>query len=175
MQITICEGKQRLAPFQQQNETGSQPSNDDAQDPDEKGEGNEDVPPSVGPLFPLDYSFNDKLYKTSASLKEMKSICNTHGFNPDTAKNTPVHTASELTDLAIKFMSIRSKQISLQQLNEHEFEEMLRFGNLSPALITDKDRRGDAVNIFKRWWLQSLVDIGRMTPAEVRFPWHSGL
>ena len=31
----------------------------------------------------------------------------------------------------------------------------------------DKQKRGEAASVFKRWWSQSLVELGRMSPAEV--------
>ena len=162
----IREGKQNMADVQEEEENGSFISNEDDDIP-ERGDEDDDSPPVFSNLHPLDLDFLYKLYKANPSLKDMKATCSAYGLNPNTAKHAPAHTGPALIRLATTFMAIRKDQEHLTQLNEQDFEEMLRFGNLPTALIVDKQKRGEAANMFKRWWSQSLVDLGRMSPTEV--------
>ena len=124
----IRKGKQNMADIQEEEENGSFISNEDDEIPD-RGEEDNDSPPVFSNLHPMDLDSLSKLHKANPSLKDMKAIGNAYGLNPNTAKHASAHTGSALIRLATSFMAIRNDQEHLTQLNEQDFEEMLRFGN----------------------------------------------
>lgn len=151
--------------IEEQDDHGSATSSGD--DGRDQGEVEEYTPKSLGALHPLESHFLDEINSHKTSLKDIKSICRAYGLNPNTPKHLPPHSTADIIQLSESFMSIRTRETPLRQLQDEDFEAMMQFGNLPPTLVTDKSKRGEAITVFNRWWTQSLEDIGRISPSEM--------
>ena len=158
-------GKQTLAKIDEQEEDSSPEQSVDGSNLDDLLN-NDSTTKEFGNLHPMDFQFMDKINQHKDSLKNLKSTCKAYGLNPNTPRDTAAHSTANIVELAEYFMKIRKNDASVQHLDETDFEAMMRFGNLPPTLITDKDKRGEAANMFRRWWSPTLDDIARMTPSD---------
>jgi hypothetical protein len=140
------------------NHDSTTPSLDEEQDQMKE----EDTCKPLGTLYPLDSHFLDRIDSQKASLKDIKTTCRVYGLNPNTPKNLPPHSVANIIQLAKMFMKIRTGETHIQEITDDEFEAMMQFGNLPPTLCTDKSRRGEAAEMFKRWLAQSVEVIGRI-------------
>jgi hypothetical protein len=154
-----------LAKIDEQEEEGSQEESVDGSNLDDPLN-NDSTTTDFGNLHPMDFRFLDKIHQHRDSLKNLKSTCKAYGLNPNTPRDTAAHSTADIVALAEYFMRIRTNDESVQHLDETGFEVMMRFGSLPPTLITDKDKRGEAANMFRRWWSPTLNDIARMTPSD---------